>query len=269
MKLYLAGNVPREWKGDLFKGANILQSFYYQNEHVKKEIIPNCKNFLLDSGAFTFMSSGKEVNYKDYIDKYCDFVIENKIKNYFELDIDSIVGFENVLKIRNYLEQRTGVKPIPVWHKKRGLQRFEEDSKNYPYVAIGGIVTKEIKPDEYPAFSKLIKIAHSNGAKIHGLGFTNLKGIQIYHFDSVDSTSWLSGSRFGGVFYFDGKTIKKIDKPPNKRMSKDSRIHNYEEWKKFGLYAEKHFKKVRIPHEKNQFKTRNSFNSLIRNLLFN
>lgn len=91
MKLYLAGNVPREWKGDLFKGANILQSFYYQNEHVKKEIIPNCKNFLLDSGAFTFMSSGKEVNWKDYIDRYCDFVIENKIKNYFELDIDSIV----------------------------------------------------------------------------------------------------------------------------------------------------------------------------------
>ena len=48
--------------GNVFSGTNILQSFYYCNEFTEKEIIPYCKRFMLDSGAFTFFSSGKHVD---------------------------------------------------------------------------------------------------------------------------------------------------------------------------------------------------------------
>lgn len=78
--------------------------------------------------------------------------------------------------------------------------------------------------------------------KIHGLGFTALASLPKYHFDSVDSTSWTTGNRFGAVYRFDGKTIVKIGKGEGQRL-KDSRavaINNFNEWVKFQKYAETH-----------------------------
>lgn len=247
MNMYLAesGGCLKAYlpAADMYKGANILQSFFYASDFTTKIIIPNCKNFLLDSGAFTFMTNAKKtVNWNEYVAAYAKFIRENRIEKYFELDIDSIVGFDSVLQIRKDLENMTGVKPIPVWHKTRGLERFKKDADEYPYVAIGGIVSKEISSKEYPAFVPLINEAHKHGAKIHGLGFTNLEGLTKYKFDSVDSTSWVSGNRFGAVYYFNGVTMKKIDKAAGKRVkTNEVAIHNFFEWRKFCDYAERHF----------------------------
>lgn len=248
--IYLAGGEPQLQSStasenisasDLYKDANILQSFFYVSDFTEQVILPNCKDFLLDSGAFTFLSSSKKtINWNEYVQKYADFINKNHIKKYFELDIDSIVGFDTVLQIRKKLEQLTGVKPIPVWHKSRGLESFKSDASNYPYIALGGIVIKELSKKEYEAFPSLIAEAHRRGAKIHGLGFTNLEGIKKYHFDSVDSTSWVSGNRFGAVYYFDGKTMKKISKKSGQRVKTNQvAVHNFIEWKKFSKYAEK------------------------------
>lgn len=227
------------YEGNLFSGTNILQSFYYCNDFTEKVIIPSCENFMLDSGAFTFFSSGKNVDWNEYIKKYAEFINRNNIKLFFELDIDVLIGYENVLKLRKRLETLTNKKCIPVWHKSRGLDEFIKMCKEYDYVAIGGIVSKEITSKEYKYFPKLIKIAHENGAKIHGLGFTNLAGLTKYHFDSVDSTSWVSGNRFGAVYKFNGKTMVKYAKKEGQRLA-DSRkvaVHNFIEWKKFANYA--------------------------------
>lgn len=213
MNMYLAesGGCLKAYlsEADLYKDAYILQSYYYASEFTEKVILPNCKDFLLDSGAFTFLQGKGKVNWNDYVEKYATFVKNNHIQKYFELDIDSIVGLDTVLEIRKKLEDLTGTKPIPVWHKSRGIEQFKRDADEYSYVAIGGIVSREFSPKEYPLFSSLISISHKSGAKIHGLGFTNLEGIKKYHFDSVDSTAWVSGNRFGAVYYFDGKTMKK------------------------------------------------------------
>lgn len=245
MEIYLAGSEARakqmheDSKDNLFKGTNVLQSYYYCNEFTEKVVIPSCDSFMLDSGAFTFFSSGKHVDWNEYIKKYADFITRNDVKLFFELDIDSLVGYENVLLLRKKLESLTNRKCIPVWHKSRGLDEFVKMCKEYDYVALGGIVAKEITQKEYKYFPKLIKIAHENGAKIHGLGFTNLVGLTKYHFDSVDSTSWVSGNRFGSVYKFNGKTMVKYDKKEGQRLS-DSRkvaVHNFNEWVKFAEYA--------------------------------
>ena len=279
MRIFLAGgatvieqNIKRGNAGkEIYNNANILQSFYYAKDYDEKIVIPNCKDFMLDSGAFTFMQgkSGK-VDWDDYVNRYADFINRHSIKKFLELDIDNLVGFKEVIKLRNKLEEKTERKPIPVWHKSRGLEQFKKDAEQYPYVAIGGIVTKEKLPKDYSVFTALINEAHKRGAKIHGLGFTNLKGLPKYHFDSVDSTAWVSGNRFGAVYFFDGKTMKKVEKPPGKRVvTWKTGLHNFEEWKKFGLYAETHFKKVRQPHGKNQHKFKDIFNSTVRIMLFN
>lgn len=228
-------------EGGLFKGTNILQSFYYCNEFTEKVIIPQCRNFMLDSGAFTFFSSGGVADWEGYIKKYADFIKRNNVKLFFELDIDSLIGYEKVLYYRKKLEDMTGKACIPVWHKSRGKDEFLKMCEEYKYVAIGGIVSKEIVQKEYPIFTYLIKEAHKRNAKIHGLGFTNLKGLTKYHFDSVDSTSWVSGNRFGSIYTFNGTTMVKHDKKQGQRLadSKAVAIHNFTEWVKFAKYAEK------------------------------
>ena len=189
------------------------------------------------------MTSHKgKVDWDDYVNRYIEFVNKYDIKLFFELDIDSVVGYEKVLEIRKRIERGTGRKPIPVWHKSRGKEEFLKMCDEYDYVAIGGIVSKEISRQEYKFFPWFINEAHKRGAKIHGLGFTNLEGIRKYKFDSVDSTSWTTGNRFGSIYRFNGKTMEKFDKKDGQRLS-DSRavaINNFNEWVKFQKYAEKH-----------------------------
>ena len=196
---------------------------------------------MLDSGAFTFMQNANAgVNWDEYIEKYAAFVVKNRVQKYFELDIDSVVGYERVLEYRKRLEALTGRKTIPVWHKSRGIEEFRKMCDEYEYVAVGGIVSGEIKKDQYSIFPALIKEAHRRGAKIHGLGFTNLEWLPRCHWDSVDSTAWTTGNRFGFIYQFTGKTMKKIDAPKGKRLGDPRKIAliNYTEWIKFQKYAE-------------------------------
>lgn len=225
-----------------FDGVNILQSFYYADEFTEKVIIPRCKRFLLDSGAFTFFSRGGTVDWNDYVKRYAGFINQNKIDRFFELDIDVLVGYEKVLDVRHRIEELTGKPVIPVWHKSRGIDKYYKMCEQYDYVAIGGIVSKEIKRNEYRVFPKLILEAHKRGAMVHGLGFTNLKGMEIYKFDSVDSTTWTCGTRFGQLYTFNGKTLIQRKRPQGKRISvpKDVALHNWREWVKFSKYAETH-----------------------------
>jgi hypothetical protein len=87
-----------------------------------------------------------------------------------------------------------------------------------------------------------IKEAHKRNTKIHGLGFTKLTKLSEYHFDSVDSTAWTTGNRYGYLYYFNGKTMVKKDVPKGYRLA-DSRaaaLHNYIEWIKFQKWADTH-----------------------------
>lgn len=219
----------------------ILESFYYADDDTER-LLPLFGDFLLDSGAFTFMQSSKKaVKWEEYIERYAGFINRNNIQKYFELDIDSVVGYDKVLEYRKRLEKLTNKPVIPVWHKSRGIDNFKSMCDEYNYVAIGGIVSKEIKPEQYIAFPQMIAEAHRRKAKIHGLGFTSLDWLPKCHFDSVDSTAWTTGNRFGFVYQFNGKTMIKHDVPKGKRLA-DSRkvaLINYTEWIKFQKYAER------------------------------
>ena len=242
MKVCLAGTSISE---DILKQHNVkyvLESFYsikdWQLPYLKKADL-----FLLDSGAFTFMNNFKgKIKWEDYIDRYAKFIVDNNIKYFFELDIDVLVGYDKVKELTRYLERKVGRQCIPVWHKSRGLKEWERLTKEYKYVAIGGIVIKEIKPSDYIYFKPLLEIARKNKCKVHGLGFTNLSKLKDYHFYSVDSTSWLSGGRFGQLYVFKNNKLKQISYS-NKRIKNYMESHhfNIEEWLKFQDYADKYY----------------------------
>ena len=224
----------------------ILESFYYADETTER-LLPYFGDFLLDSGAFTFMQNSKKgVAWEEYIERYAAFINRNNIEKFFELDIDSIVGYDKVLEYRKHLERLTNKPVIPVWHISRGIDNFYKMCDEYSYVALGGIVGERRSGTKYKqyhaAFPHFINEAHKRNAKIHGLGYTDLNGLTVNHFDSVDSTAWTTGNRFGFVYQFNGKTMIKHDVPKGKRLA-DSRkvaLINYTEWIKFQKYAEKH-----------------------------
>lgn len=222
---------------------SILETFFYarKNEQIQK-LLPYPKNFLLDSGAFTFMSNSKvTANWDEYVEEYAQFINRYNVELFFELDIDSIVGIREVERLRYKLEKMTNKQSIPVFHISRGKEYFVRMCEQYPYVAFGGIVTDDVKTailEKY--FPWFINTAHKHGAKIHGLGYTSIAGLYKYHFDSVDSTAWLYGNRGGFAYQFNVRTghLEQTKAPEGKKMrSRSVAFNNYSEWVRFSKYA--------------------------------
>ncbi len=245
MKLCLAGTSISE---ELVKNNPpdfMLESFYsikdWQTQYIKK-----AKLFLLDSGAFTFMSSqkkGKKFEYEDmkiYLHRYIDFINKYDVDYFFELDIDIVVGYDKVLELRQMLEQKTGKKCIPVFHKNRGIKEWEKMCKEYDYVAIGCTGFNDSQwTKNVNVLKQMLAIARKYKTKVHGLGYTrgNIEDMTFY---STDSTSWLAGGRFGVIYTFKNGKMNKVSYS-NKRVKEYMKAHehNLNEWIKYQRYLDK------------------------------
>jgi len=249
MNLCLAGNITQEVldviiNRDASEKSFILQSFIdymsaKDNNYFMSKVYPNIDLFILDSGAFSMLYGSKKVNLDSYIEKYIGFVKKYKIVNYVELDLYNVIGVEKTEAIRKKLTKEIGYPPIPVWHKSTGVDYYKKLVKEYRYIAIGGIA---IKGGSFPVnvFRKLLKIAKKESCRVHGLGYTSIKNLPKLDFYSVDSTSWLSPVRYGGVIdFFNGRTMKKIKQPKGTKMTKKVRVHQFKEWMKFSNYMHK------------------------------
>lgn len=230
---------------EIYANLKILESFFGIQKHkdLKKYITTPAK-FLLDSGAFSFLGSAKKIkiDWDVYLENYADFINKYEIENFFELDIDSLVGLDKIEKMRERLEVLTGKQPIPVWHKNRGKDYFVEMCKKYKYVALGGLALKEIPILLYEKhFPWFISVAHKFGTKIHGLGYTSSDGLKKYKFDSVDSSTWIVGARYGNLckFLHNEKKIIQIHKKELRvKDNKNLNFYNFAEWARFSKYAE-------------------------------
>ena len=239
MKIFLAGTTSNPKVTLKCQPQYVLESFFYFSDW-QIPLLKSTKMFLLDSGAFTFMSNSKEIiDFDDYTKRYAEFINKFDIKYFFELDIDSVVGFEKVLELRKKLEYMTKKKCIPVWHVSRGAEEWKKMCEEYDYIAIGGIVSKEIKKAQYPIMKKLIAYAHSKGVKVHGLGFTSINQLDEYHFDSVDSTNWAFG-RFGHYWVYKDGHIRMEHRPLNKKCVDREGLaeFNMRNWIQYQKYAE-------------------------------
>ena len=246
---YFGAAFPGEDKMAILGKCNILESYaYLRKNEFFMQIIPHLRTFLLDSGAFTFMSNPKtsKLDWDKYTEDYAYFIKKYDIKLFFELDIDPIVGLAEVERLRAKLERLAGRQSIPVWHKNRGKEYYIQMCEEYPYVALGGLVAAGDKNregyDKY--FPWFINTAHRYGAKIHGLGYTQLANLRKYHFDSVDSTAWLYGNRGGYLYRFNPQTrniMEKIKAPSknHRLVSTPAAAHNFIEWVKLCIWAEK------------------------------
>lgn len=242
MKIYLACTNAIDIE-DLMVGADILVAYpYIKNNTSVINLIPKMRNFILDSGVFTMINSGKQFDLDKYVDEYADFIRKHKIRQYVELDVDQIIGVEKTRALRRRLEERVGWKSIPVWHTIRGKESFIEDCKEYDYIALGYFLTEGLKTDVTEKYAKaFVKKAHELKCRIHGLGFTKGEKLKNIPFDSVDSSSWAASRRFGCTFKFDphNGTIRFLERRKNQRMKNAQALGRpaFIEWRKYQDYA--------------------------------
>lgn len=249
MIIYLAGIEPVEnYFNSIPEDTHILSSFFY---HKNKKVIQEWAfrdNHILDSGAFSTFKNPKDaakIDWNRYVKTYIEFIKKTDKKLFFEIDVDMVLGLDKVEYYRNQIADAVGRQPIPVWHSNRGWDYFCKMTEEYPYVALG--TTSAAKDGrairKNPAIlDKFIKQAHSKKSKIHGLGFTHIDWLKLLKFDSVDSTTWLSGPKFGTMYQFlgDGNFIQH-KRPEGKVMinPKGRFIHNFNEWRKYQKWAYK------------------------------
>ena len=246
MRIFLA--CTGGMKNDIEKSKYILESFYSGEKECLK-ILKKCNtdNFLLDSGAFTFMNgrnTTKEI-LLSYLDKYIAFINKYNIKYFFELDVDTIFGIDFVEYMRKKLEKETCKKCIPVWHKNRGVKYWKMMVENYDYVAIGGLAVKDIKEKEYHLIKKMVDYAAIKGVKVHGLGFTKTKKLlnERWQFYSVDSSSWLSSATRGQKLQiFKNGYMRNLNKEKNNKKADIQKMakFNFMEWCKYQKYMDRY-----------------------------
>lgn len=250
MKVYLAATttaMTRSDRGQVIANAKpkyFLETFF-SGEKTCAQVLKDAKepnNFLLDSGAFSYMSGAKcsQKQLEEYCENYIDFIKRHKITQYFELDVDTIFGIQFVEYIRKKMERETGVACIPVWHKGRGIDYWKRMVAEYDYVAIGGLVF-HVKQSEWGNIQKMVMYARQKNVKVHGLGFTKTKILPSFPFWSVDSASWSKSAALGQQRNdFNGEYITNHSVADKKHKILLSKLaaHNMEEWTKYQKYME-------------------------------
>lgn len=172
-----------------------LTSFFYlkDQEHFEN-VLKKVKYLLIDSGAHSFQH-GKKVDFDSYTEIYARFIKRNtdnpKIIGFFEMDVDNVIGYQEVLRLRKKLTAVSD-KIVPVWHQNRGVDDFIKTCEEWRgrRIAVTGFKNNDITDGQYNLF---INEAHRHDCMIHILGCTRyrlINNLNLGLYDSVDSSSW-------------------------------------------------------------------------------
>jgi len=201
--------------------ANILVAFPYFSKQIQKTLDntdPNEFRLIIDSGAFTAWNLNKEISFDDY----CTF-LKNLPKHweYHAVQMDVFGNPEGTYVNYNKMLDMGFNDIMPVFTRGDTTERLEEFYEKTDYIMFGGIVIGG-KNTNY------IRWFHNQNKKrkSHWLGFNNTEFIKHYRPESVDSSTWNNGQRFGRLDLYQGhgtfdSTQRKdwIDEPTPKRIN--------------------------------------------------
>lgn len=228
---------------------DIMLSFYYLQQRgalpkllafIQKH--PHLRIFM-DSGAATFVQKDRG-NPQPYWKAYFDFLRGrgHHFEYASEFDIDGYtwddkgrtrtVSQEQIDVWRDDLQELETVTIVPIWHEERGLEAWDnycQDSR-YPHLGIskgegsefqtgegsnkkggGGRIFKGGGSDfSRGVLAKMNAKAHTWGKTTHGYGIADLTQLRQIVFDTIASSTWLVGQKFGDICIFDRGQYKRI-----------------------------------------------------------
>jgi hypothetical protein len=197
MKIFFAAAERKEYLDMLERCdvKNILSSFYWKTDDMDPTKLSGKFNIFCDSGGYSARKNGIEIN----IENYGKFLDENKDHIFAAANLD-VYDLEQSMKNQKYLEQFYPV--LPVYHMSEYVSGnrdlLETFCKQYKYIAIGGIAGSTVDNNLLENFFRFcFKTVLKYKTKVHGFGITAPDLLKEYPFYSVDSTTWMSGARFG------------------------------------------------------------------------
>lgn len=189
--------------------------------------------FMTDSGGFSFIAGeAKDDYYKEefwlpYLNDYVQWLTDNQGLIYCaaNLDLDIYLGREVIDKWNEKyfkpLEKSMNI--VYVAHKdwdgyyadKNGLKRVKEYMKAHDYVG----VNRTFKNSAVSIY----ELAKLYQRRVHGFAWTSISMLMKNPLFSVDSTTWLSGAKFGTTYTNDGRNFRTLDKD-KKSVRKHSKL---------------------------------------------
>ena len=140
-------------------------------------------------------------------------------------------------------------RPMDVSEKKHWfwIQSFASVRAEYlgyskPQISVGAPAAwVHVMNGSFPkVMRKLCQIADGYGTKVHGLGYT-ASDVLDYGFYSVDSSSWLSGGRYGTVYNFKGGKLYQKNAERGKKTVHHRTVtrNNFHQWVMYQNYLDR------------------------------
>jgi len=211
--VYGAG-AEQPWALNALKRAgfrNIFMSFFYvSKKKTLREVLAGVGftypiRLMVDSGVFSLIEGMKrgaigEVDFEAYAQTYYEWLKANAshITTCVNLDLDAIVGCKKVddWNERYFydIEKNHGIEVAYVWHKERTRADFLRFCRQYRYIAFSAKLDKGFN---LSLANSWVRKAADYGTKVHGLAMTRWDALKRTPYYSCDSTTWLSGTRYG------------------------------------------------------------------------
>lgn len=229
--------------------------------------IVECGCFFFDSGAHSlynlhvfnqrdrdrtkryewYQGKGKQLfsdEFKAYMDKYAEFIKSQGEGIDYYATVDVIYSPELSWESQKYLEDKHGLKPVPVIHAHTPLKWVERYiKKGHDYIGIGGLGQESSFMTYAKWGDRLFEMLcpgpkHLPIIKTHGFAMTGFELMKRYPWYSVDSTSWAKAAGYGWVY---------IPHKRNGRFIFDKEIPH------FLSFSFRHFRAMSMPGKKHYF----------------
>ena len=186
MRIYLA-TPGTQLHAEMMAGCDVLESFALKaTAPWMSRYRPTFRSLMLDSGAYSEMTTGKAVDLGAYI----DFAVQHRAGYAEIVNLDVIsgdvaervdAGKANLQKMRD-----AGLDPLPVFHQGEPWSVLAELA-SCGKVGLG--FQRPIKDADGflgECFSRL-----DRGVRVHGFAMASERFTRIYPFASVDSATWI------------------------------------------------------------------------------
>lgn len=191
---------------------NAMKTGKFKNDKLISRMSSNFEHYILDSGLFTLMfGSHKGKKDEAYLDRWyeclTDYVLHEEYNGTMvEVDCQKVLGVEKAWEYRKKMKEKVSNRIINVFHIEDGQKGLDRLIEYSDYIALSVPELRFINKKEYLyRLANYIKNKKPN-IDIHLLGFTEKTNLEKMSFcTTCDSSSWISGIRYGQVETIKGK----------------------------------------------------------------
>jgi hypothetical protein len=180
------------YEGDRQPALLVSYAFKKSIDLVSSGALP-CRDWVMDSGAFTAFTLGKAVNLTDYIEA-CRRLRDSP-KPPVEIFALDVIGDWRASLRNTEAMWAAGIEAVPCYHANEPEDVLIGMARDYPKLALGGVALKKATLKTAWARRCFDRIWPK---RVHGFAYGGRDDIMSLPWDSVDATTWhINAAGFG------------------------------------------------------------------------